>query len=171
MFTPIVRLILLIVLGITATLMAYYGHVPFLIIASLISLFILWDYLRRGTVPLAMRRINQQDFEAAKQILSFNNNPERLANSQTAYYYLADGLIKHHFDAFEDAKASLEKSLAIGMKNHTYKAMCLIALTDIAIVQKNHALAHDYFNQMDGLKISKQLINTVQKLQSYLQTL
>lgn len=148
--------------------MAYYGKAMYLIIASILSLLILWDYVRRGTVPLALRKIAKSDFASAKKVIAYTTSANRLTSAQQAGFYFVHGLIKHHEDQFEEATADLEKALLIGLPNNNSIALSYITLADIAIIHKKRERAKEYLYHIRDMKINQNLIPLVRKLQSYL---
>lgn len=170
MFTPFIRFILLIFLAGSSIIFAIQGKIVLLIIATLLSLFILWDYAVRKTVPLALKRMLQSDYEGAQKALDYITQPDKLTTQMFAKYQLTKGMILHHKDEFQDAHQALLLALAAPLANNTLRIMAILTLTDIAIINKRFNQAKDYFSQLDGMSIPKSLLPTVQKLEQFLET-
>lgn len=168
MFLPLQRLLILIIISIAAVFMAMSGKVSYLLIASLISLFILWDYIQRSTVPITMNFIYKNKFKEAAKAIKHVTNIKRLNKNNQAKYYLAIGLIAHHEDDYPTANENLEKALALPLKSDSDRAMAILALSDIAIIQKHYSEAKAVFQQLKDLKVNKSLMPSIQQMQQYL---
>lgn len=171
MFTPFVRLVILLFLALVSIIMALQGKLFPLILSSLLSLYILWDYVIHGTIPLAYRRLLNHDFTAAERAIDYVQKPEKLSNAMSAKYYAVKGMIAHHKDDFENAGHWLEVSLTFPQSDKKLRIMTLLTLTDIALIQKKNRKAKDFFNQLDGMHIPKKLEPTLLKLEEHLNQL
>jgi len=168
MFKLSTRLLILVFIAVASIILAIQDKIIFLVVGSFISLFLLWDYAVRGTVPLAMRKISVNDYLGAEKLLNEIKNFERLNKQSQNQYIMIKGLIEHEKENFEESKFWLEKTRHLYFHNENYQAMCLIALCDIAIIQKNKNEARQLLKEMDGLKVNKNLSVTVEKLQQFL---
>lgn len=168
MFRLSTRLFILILIAGASILMAMQDKFLFLIVGSIVSLFLLWDYVSRGTVPLALRKIAINDYPSAEKLLNEIRNFERLTKQCQNQYIMIKGLVEHQKENFKDAKFWLEKGRKLYFHNDNYKAMCLIALCDIALIEKNKREVKTLLSEMDGLQVNKNLSQTVEKIQSYL---
>lgn len=169
MFTPPVRFILLVLLVATASLGAAYHIVPLLIVASVLSICLLWGYFKMGTVSLAISKMRKNDIVAAKRILELTKYPDRLIRSQKAYYYYLQAYIAHNNNELEIAKPLFERAIAEGLKVENDRAICLLALSDIALVKGRKEEAKKYFYQMKDLKVQQGLMLEIRKMQQYLE--
>lgn len=171
MFTPIVRLLILIFLAGTSVVMAMQGKIWVLILSSFLSLYLLWDYAVNQTLPLAYRRLLKQDYEGAIRALDYIGKPERLSDTASAKYFAIKGLVAHHRDEFEEANRLLQLSLSYPNKDKKLKIMVLLALTDIALIQRKNRVAKDWFQQLDGMSIPKYMMPTVLKLEEFIKAI
>lgn len=169
MFTPLPRLLIFIFLSVAAVLMAMQGNMLLLILASFLSLFLLWDYSVRKTVPLAYSRLLKEDYEGAEQAIAYTQSTQRLSNTNTAKYFIVKGMIAHHKDNFDEAYQHLSKALQFPTTNNSLHVMCLLTLTDICIIQKKNSEAKKFFNRLDGMNVPKKLAPTIHKLEDYLE--
>lgn len=168
MFTPFARLSLLVLCIILSTLGAIYNIWPLLIISTLFSILILWGYYRNGTVYLALNKTRKNQFEKATSLLDQIKNPDRLNKSNRSYYYFIRGIIAHEENQFEASKVCLQESLSIGIKNESDRAMALLALADMELVEKKTDAAKVYFLQLKNLKVNKALMPSIRKMQEWL---
>lgn len=167
MFTPVPRFLLLILLAGLSVLFAYVSWVPLLLLTTLLSLFLLWDYLKRGTVPLAMSKVRKENYFMAEKILSFTQYPSRLQKRQQVYYNFAKGFIARDNDNFPEAESYLNLVKNANLKNEHDRAMVLLALADIAMIKKEKAKAKDLLLQMKDLKVDTSLMPAVRKMQQW----
>lgn len=171
MFTPFIRFAILLFLAIVSVVMALQGKFFPLILSSFLSLYLLWDYAIHSTVPLAYRRLLNQDYQGAKNALGYVQKPEKLNSAMSAKYYAVKGMIAHHEDQFEEAQKCLEVSLTFPSADNKMYIMTLLTLTDIALIRKQNRKARDYFNQLDGKSVPKNLEPTIRKLEHHLNSI
>ncbi len=139
-----------------------------LLFTTFFSLFLLWDYLKRGTVPLAFSKIKKEEFNAAEKILSYTKYPDRLSNSQKSYYALTKGFIERNKNNFNQAEELLLQAKNGNIKKDNERAMLLLALADINMVKGKKQMAKEFILQMQGLKVAPNLMDAVRKMQSWL---
>jgi len=168
MFTPFSRFLILILCVALSVTGAIFGIWTLLIISTLISLFILWGYYNVGTVYLALGKMRKNEFEQAEKLLEQIKNPDRLNKNYKSYFYFIRGIIAHEMDRFDEASTCLKEALRIGMKRESDRAMTLLALTDMEMVQKNETAARNYFLQIKNLKVSPSLMQPIRKMQEWL---
>lgn len=168
MFTPLSRIILLLVCAALSVVAAVFNIYSLLTIACLASVFLLWGYFRKGSVSLALARLRNEEYKEAEAIIEQTTRPEKLDKKQRAYYLFVKGFIAREKDQYEEARILLEESLNEGIRNQNDIAMALLALTDMEMVKKNRKQAEDYFVQMKGLKVKPSLMPDVRKMQEWL---
>lgn len=168
MFTPLSRLLLLLLCVGISLLGAYLGLWPLLIFSTLCSIALLWGYYKIGTVPLALIKIRKNEFDKSEKILDLIQNPDRLNKKYKSYYYFIRGFIARERDQFTESKTCLDETLSIGMKRETDRAMTLLALADMELVNQNEASARNYFVQIKNLKVNASLMPSIRKMQEYL---
>lgn len=169
MFTPVVRFLLMIILGGLAVFFAYHNDIALLLAASFLSLFLLWDYLKRGTVPLSLRKLRKNEYSAAEKILNFTTYPNRLLKNEKIYYKFIKGFVEREKDNFEQAEKYLLEVKNSPLKNENDRAMVLLALADIELIKGNKPQAKEWVLQMKNLKVSPALMPSVRKMQEWLQ--
>jgi tetratricopeptide (TPR) repeat protein len=168
MFTPLSRLLLLLLCAALSVTAAVYGIWSLLFIATIGSTILLWGYFRTGSVKLALAKIRTEEYEEAEKVIGHTTNPERLTKEQKAYYLFVKGFIARHKDNFEEARIYLEECLDGGLKNQNDIAMALLALTDMEMVKKNKGKAKEYFLQMKDLKVKPSLMPSIRKMQEWI---
>ncbi|WP_118951067.1 hypothetical protein [Taibaiella helva] len=168
MFTPLSRIILLLVCAALSVVAAVFNIYSLLIIACLASAFLLWGYFRKGSVSLALARLRNEEYKEAEAIIEQTTRPEKLDKKQKAYYLFVKGFIAREKDHYEEARILLEESLNEGIRNQNDIAMALLALTDMEMVKNNKRQAVAYFTQMKGLKVKPSLMPDIRKMQEWL---
>ncbi len=136
-------------------------------ISTFSSMVLLWDYLRSNTITLALRRYYQGRTKEMKKLLEHVHNPKRLSRKNEARYYFLKGAELWEEEKFEEAKIAILESLHGNMKKETLTTRAYLLLIDISIILKDKRQAQDYFDQLKGRKIEKDLMPTLQKLQHY----
>jgi len=168
MFTPVIRLLLLLALAGIAVLFAYAGKLMPLFFATFLSGFLLWDYLKRGTVPLALRKLRNNNYSGAEKILSFNRNPDVLLKKQRIYFYFIKGFIEREKDHFSEAEDYLDIVKDAKLANENDRAMVLLALADIQMIRGNQQKAKALMMEMKGLKVQPHLMEPIRQMQQLL---
>lgn len=169
MFTPFVRLLLLLSLAGIAILFAYAGKMMPLIFATFLSGFLMWDYLKRGTVLLALRKLRKNDYGGAEKVLNFTRNPNSLSKKQQVYFNFIKGFVEREKDNFSDAENYLEMVKDAQLTNENDRAMVLLALADIQLIRGNKQKAKTLMLEMKGLKVQPALMEPIRQMQNLLQ--
>jgi hypothetical protein len=168
MFTPLSRLILLLLCALLSLAGAYFGIWPVLIFTFIASVGLLWGYYKAGSVLLSLSRFRKNEFPEAEKMLDYIQRPELLSKANQANYYFISGFLAREKDMFREAKPFLQRALEIGLKNQNDRAMTLLALADMELMTKQEAEAKKYFLQMKGLKVHKSLMPEIRKMQEWL---
>lgn len=168
MFTPFSRLLILILCVLLSVIGASFGIWTLLIFSTLISLVILWGYYNVGTVSLALAKMRKNDFKEAQKLLDQIKNENRLNTNNKANFFFIRGMIAHEEERFEESRTCLKEALAIGIKKESDKAMALLAMADLEMVEKNPDGARHYFLQIRNLKVNPSLMPPIRKMQEWL---
>lgn len=168
MFTPVSRLILLLLCALLSIAGAYFGIWPILIFTLIASVGLLWGYYKKGSVLLALSRLRKNEFAEAEKMLDYIQRPELLSKTGKASYYFVSGFLAREKDMFREAKPFLQHALEIGLKDENDRAMTLLALADMELMFKQEEAARTYFLQMKGLKVHKSLMPEIRKMQEWL---
>lgn len=167
MFSPLFRLLLLLVCIALSIIGAKNNNWVMLMISTLASCFLLWDYLRASTVTIAMRRYYQNRLPEMKKLIEHVQNPKRLSKTNEAKYYFLKGVEAWDEEQFEDGKIWMLEALHRNLGKEILTTRAYLILIDISIILKDHQQAKDYFEQLKGRKIEKGLLPTLERLQSY----
>lgn len=153
MFTPIVRL----VLAILSACMAFYHYTKseylqmvFILIAG--ALF-LYGYFKAGTVYIAFKALQKQEFEKAEKLISKIKNPENLAKSQKNYYHFVQGFLASNKNEWNKSYLELNKALEIGLRTENDTSIALSHLAEIELQRKNYKEATAFINRVRELKL------------------
>lgn len=168
MFTSFIRTILLLICTALSILAAYFNIWSLLLISALLSIIILFGFFRIATVPLALKAIKIDDYIKLEALLLEINHPDRLMQPYRTYFYFAKGMLARHKDNLEEAHQLFNIALLEGFKNEHYKAMTLLALTDMEMIKRNKSGARKYFDQIKNLKVHPQLMPSIRQMQQYL---
>lgn len=169
MFSPLVRFILLILCAILSFIGAWLGVWPIFIITFSASFAVLWGYYKVGTVPLALARMRKDEFKETEKLIDQIQKPKYLNKRNKAYYYFISGMLTRENNQFNDSKQFLKQAIDSNKLKEPDKAMALLALSDMALVQKNKNVARDYFLQIKGMKVHPATMEAIRKMQEWLQ--
>ncbi|RQO31441.1 hypothetical protein DBR32_05625 [Taibaiella sp. KBW10] len=139
-----------------------------LVLATLLSVSLLWGYYKLGTVYLALGKLRRNQLEEAETIINLNTKPERLMKNRRAYFYYIKAYLAREKDDFSTAKNLFELALDEGLRVEQDKAIALLSLADIAVIKGEKEVARSYLQRMKGLKVQPQLMPQIQQMQQYL---
>lgn len=168
MFSTLSRFILLIVCALISVLAAIYGFWPILVLTMIASIVLLFGYYTAGTVPLAFIQYKREAYLTADKLLDQVQKPELLSKKNRVYYDLLSGLLAKENDQFEIAKKILNSVVDQPQLKETDRALGLMALIDIYLVEKNKTKAKQYFERLKGMQVYPEMVESVRKLQSWL---
>jgi tetratricopeptide (TPR) repeat protein len=168
MFTPFVRILLLLLCAALSFVAAYLDIRSLLFITSLVSFILLYGYFRKGTVKLALNHVKKEAYEDAEKVLALTKNPDKLDKKDKAYYLFVKGFIARSKDQYQEAQIFFEESLQEGIRNQTDIAMVLLALTDMEMVKGDKRAAKAYFIQLKDLKVDSKLMDDIRKMQAWI---
>lgn len=169
MFSSSVRFILLILCALLSAVGAWMGFWPVFIFTFAASFALLWGYYKAGTVPLALARLRKNEYKAVEKLIDQIQKPDLLTKKNKAYYYFINGMLTREEDRFQEAKPFFERAIEIDALKEPDKAMALLALADMELVQKHKASAKEYFLQMKGMKVHPTMMDAVRKMQEWLE--
>lgn len=169
MFSSSIRFILLILCALISAIGAWLGFWPIFIFTFAASFALLWGYYKAGTVPLALARLRKNEYKAAEKLIDQVQKPELLTKKNKAYYYFISGMLTREEDRFREAKPFLERAMEIEKLKEPDKAMALLALADMELVQHHTDTAKEYFLQMKGMKVHPAMMEAVRKMQEWLE--
>lgn len=169
MFSSLVRFILLIVCALVSILGAYLGFWPIFVITFVASFALLWGYYKAGTVPLALARLRKSEYKETEKLIDQIQRPQYLSKRNKAYFYFINGMLTRENDQFQESKPFLKQAIESGKLKEPDKAMALLALADMELVQKHQSAARDYFLQMKGMKVHPAMMDAIRKMQEWLE--
>lgn len=130
------------------------------------GLVLLLTHLLFGSVWLAFQQIQGGRPEQAAKLLRFVVNPNWLVKANRSYYYFVNGLIAVQAKQLDQAKDALGKALEIGLDRKNDKALALLNLAHIHLVQKDLKGAEKYAELSANTNPSDLMIkDNLQKLQ------
>lgn len=168
MFSSLVRFILLILCAVLSAVGAWLGFWPVFIFTFAASFALLWGYYKAGTVPIALARLRKNEFKETEKLIDQVQKPELLSKRNKAYYYFISGMLTREHDQFKESKPFLEQSIDSGYLKEPDKAMALLALADMELVQQHKSAARAYFLQIKGMKVHPTMMDAVRKMQGWL---
>lgn len=168
MFSPLLRFLLLILCIGLSIVGAFLSSWSLLLISTVSSMALLWDYLRANTVKLALRRYYQLRYPEMKKLLEHIRHPQRLSKKNEAIYYFLKGVEALDEDRFEDAEIALLEALKRNLGKEILKTRAYLVLIDTSICLKKHKEAKEYLEEIRGKKIEKNLTKSLEKIQVYL---
>ncbi|HTO16303.1 MAG TPA: hypothetical protein VLZ83_11055 [Edaphocola sp.] len=168
MFTPIARFALLLLSLVIGIISYAFGWVFIMILLAVFSLSLLWGYYNTGTVYLALNLLRKGKLEDAEEVLKFTKRPLRLPKGKRAYYNFILAYCAREKDDFTSAKEKFILALDDGLKSENERAISLLALADIALIDHDKEAAQNYMKRLKGLKVKESLKPQINQMQSYL---
>ncbi len=154
MFHRFIKLViagLIIITGIWQFIEGEIGNGIFLILLSLIPIFL---YFKNEFILLAFLKLRKQDFEGAKKWLDRIKNPETaLVQKQQGYYNYLNGLMVSQTNLIQ-AEKYFKKAINLGLNMDQDLALAKLNLAGIAMSRRRKIEATNLLNE--AKKLDKQ---------------
>ncbi|SDH34743.1 hypothetical protein [Winogradskyella thalassocola] len=154
MFTPIIRIILVIFSLISATYFYTkedFANMSMMLIAA--GLFI-YGYFKYGTVYAAFQQMKNDNLKKAEELISKINNPDKLTKGHKSYYYYTTGIIALEKQELEKSHSDLTEALNIGLRTEKDKSIVLLNLANIELLRKDFNKANEYIEKVRELDLN-----------------
>jgi len=153
MFTPIIRIVLVIVSLILAVLFYSKGDFLNMSMSLLAAGLFIYGYFKYGTVYTAFEQLKKENFKKAEELISKVKNPEKLSKGHKSYYYLTTGIIALEKSEFEKSYSELIKALSIGLRTENDKSIALLNLANLELKRKNFTQATEFIERVRELNL------------------
>ncbi len=153
MFTPIIRVILVVFSLIAATYFYTkqdFANMSMMLIAS--GLFI-YGYFKYGTVYAAFQHMKKDNIKKAEKLISKVKNPDKLTKGHKSYYYFTTGIIALEKKEFEKSHSNLTQALNIGLRTENDKSIVLLNLANIELLRNDFSKATEYIKKVRELNL------------------
>lgn len=165
MFTPIKRIILIII-NLTLSIYSYFkGDFIYMFFLLIASGLLIYGYIKYETVFIAFQQIKKGNIKKAEELISKISNPYKLTKTHKSYYYLANGIIALEKQDLEKAKSDLIQSLNIGLRTENDKSIALLNLANIELLKKNYNEASEYIKKVRKLKLKQSIESATNRIE------
>lgn len=165
MFNKNIKIILAVLIfayAIYQIIEGYVGNGIFLILLSLIFVFL---YFRNEMILLSFLRMRKQDFEGTKKWLSKIKNPETaLTVKQQGYYNYLHGIMASQTNLTQ-AEKYFKKALKLGLSMNHDIAMAKLSLAGIAMQKRRKREATTLLNEAKKLDKQNMLTDQIKMMQ------
>lgn len=166
MFNPIVRIIL-VVLGLFLAWNFYSnGDLPIAFVVLFAVGLIVWGYFKYGTVYTAFRRLKNEDFQKAEELLLKIKNPSLLLKSQKSYYHFIKGFLELNKRNIETSFIELTKALNLGLRTENDTSIVLLHLAAIELERNNMKEAIIYLEKIKNLNHDIELEQEIERIEN-----
>lgn len=160
MLSKIIRLIIAGVLLLGSIFLFIESLIGLGVVAVLLTgIFVLLHFKNEKNL-LAFYFLRKNKFQSAGKVLNTIKRPERMIKTQEAYYYYLSGLINSQEHNNSQAEKNFKKSLNLGLRMKTDKAVANLNLSGIYLSRRNKKLAKYYLQE--SKKLDKQKMLTAQ---------
>ncbi|APY08593.1 hypothetical protein BWZ20_09900 [Winogradskyella sp. J14-2] len=138
MFTPIIRIVLVIFSLITAAY--FYSKEDFANMSMMLIAggLIIYGYFKYGTVYAAFQQIKKANIKKAEELISKIKNPDKLTKGHKSYYYFTTGIIALEKKDFEKSHSDLTQALHMGLRTKNDKSIVLLNLANVELLRKDY---------------------------------
>ncbi|HRE78414.1 MAG TPA: DUF2892 domain-containing protein [Flavobacterium sp.] len=150
----LVLVVILVTLGIWQFTENYIGNGIFLILLTIIPIFL---YFKNEFILLAFLKLRKQDFAGAKNWLDKIKNPETaLVKKQQGYYNYLHGLMVSQTN-LNQAEKYFKKAIELGLSMDMDLAVAKLNLAGIAMSRRRKIEATNLLNEANKLDKQKML--------------
>jgi|SRR5690606_3440969 len=126
--------------------------------------YLVWSYLREGTVYLATQSFHKQDYEKTKSLLAEIKNPDQLRKGRRNFYEFMMGNIALKENRVDQAEYHFQMASRLPWRKDYEKGMVLINLANINLKKKNYERVSAYLTAVSKLKLTARQIAIVEKI-------
>jgi tetratricopeptide (TPR) repeat protein len=164
MFPKIIKLIivvLIVITGIWQFTESNIGNGIFLLLVSLLPLFL---YFKNEFILLAFLKLRKQDFEGAKKWLAFIKNPESaLVRKQQGYFNYLHGIMLSQTNVNQSEKY-FKKAIELGLSMDMDLAVAKLNLAGIAMTRRRKLEATNLLNEAKKLDKQNMLADQIKMM-------
>lgn len=146
----------------------YAKQYNFIVYILGIIAYLVWSYLKEGTVYLATQAFHKQDYEKTKQLLSEIKNPDRLRKGRRNYYEFMMGNIALKEERIDEAEYHFQLASRLPWKRDNEKGMVLINLANINLRKKDYERVEGYIAAAEKLRLTARQQSIIEKIKNEL---
>ncbi|SEG06757.1 hypothetical protein [Sphingobacterium lactis] len=146
----------------------YTKQYNFIVYILGIIAYLVWSYLKEGTVYLATQAFHKQDYEKTKQLLAEIKNPDRLRKGRRNYYEFMMGNIALKEERIDEAEYHFQLASRLPWKRDNEKGMVLINLANINLRKKDYERVEGYIAAAEKLRLTARQQSIIEKIKNEL---
>src|SRR5690606_16410225 len=154
MYTPILRIILVVFSVVLATFFFSREDYVNMSLALIGAGFFIYGYFKYGTVYVAFQQLKKDNLRKAEELISTIKNPKILSKGQKSYYYFTTGIIALEKKEFDKSHSDLTLALEIGLRTENDKSIVLLNLANIEFLRKNYDKSIEYIRKVRQFKLN-----------------
>ncbi len=164
MFTPLIRIILIVVslgMAILFYLRDDFMNAGLLLLAAGL---IVYGYFKYGTVYAAFQQLKKENFDKAEKLIAKIKNPNNLSKQQKSYYHFTTGIIASEKNELDFANSELNKALEIGLRTKNDTSIVLLNLAHIEYEREEWSFAKEYIKKLEDFDLNPLVKSEMDKL-------
>lgn len=169
MFSPTIRLLLIIGSMILAIAMFFRGETALGTGLLVSSALLGYGYFRTGAVYLAFKQMQKGRIPRAQKLINGIRRPDWLSPGQKAYYYFVKAALSMAHKDFDSSREHFEKSLEIGLRTEHDEAIANANLAFGQMKLGHYQSAREYFDRIKHLRYRNELQPQLDQLKEQLQ--
>ncbi|GEM67923.1 hypothetical protein SMI01S_15290 [Sphingobacterium mizutaii NBRC 14946 = DSM 11724] len=128
--------------------------------------YLVWSYLKEGTVYLATQAFHKQDYEKTKRLLAEIKNPDKLRKGRRNFYEFMMGNIALKEDNIEEAEYHFQLASRLPWRKDNEKGMVLINLANINLRKHDYERVQAYLDVANKLRLTARQQSIIEKIQN-----
>ncbi len=164
MFTPFIRIILVIICLVVSIWFYFLGNFTYAGLMLFAAGLFIYGYFKYGTVFIAFQQLKKENFAKAERLISKINTPNNLSKKQKSYYHLTKGLIEFKKNKLDVAKSELNKALKIGLGSKNDTSILLLYLAIVEYELRNLSSANEYIKKLKNFDLKPLIKSEMDKL-------
>jgi tetratricopeptide (TPR) repeat protein len=164
MFTPIIRIILVIGnLGMAIFFFLNQDY-PSMVLVLLAAFFFVYGYFKYGTVYAAFQQLKKGNLKKAEELIAKIKNPDKLSRGQKSYYHFTKGVIASEKREWENSSSELIKALSIGLRTKNDTSIVLFNLANVEFERENFEKAKEFVLKTNNYDLKPLIKIEIEKL-------
>lgn len=144
----------------------YKGEYQAASLAGLGIAYLIWSYMREGTVFLATQAFQNKDFDKTRKLLAQIKHPERLRKNRRNYYEFMSGSLALQDEDFVAAEQHFQIASRLPFRRENDKAIILVHLANINLRKKEYERVRAYIEVARKLEVSSRISQIINKIEN-----
>jgi elongation factor P hydroxylase len=128
--------------------------------------YLIWSYVREGTVFLATQAFQRKDYAKTQSLLDQIKRPERLRKKRRNYYEFMRGNLALQSEDYQAAEHHFQIASRLPFRRSNDKAIILVHLANINLRKKDYERVRAYLEVVRKLEVTSRIAQIINRIEN-----